>query len=62
MIDEKQYIKNKKRLEKAEKLLNEGNKWDNPRYIDWKREYSKILEENLEYESFHKIGWANKKS
>ena len=55
MIDAKQYIKNKERLKKAEASLDEGDKWNNPKYSHWKEEFSRILEENLEFESVHKI-------
>ena len=55
VITTDQYVLNKERLKKAEKEMDKGNKWDNPKYAKWKEEYSRILEENLEYESFHEI-------
>lgn len=60
MIDAVQYLANKKRLQKAEALLDEGDKWNStdPKHIKWREEYSRIMEDNLEFESFHKMDWA----
>jgi len=56
MITSEQYLINKKRIKKGEEYLDQGDKWLDIKFTHWVKEYNKILEENLEYENFYKIG------
>lgn len=61
MITYEQYRLNKQRLGKAEIILDEmenNGEWQSEKYKKYVETYSKILEDNLEFEYYNKIGWA----
>jgi len=59
MLNPSQYIASKKRLAKAEKLLDENDRWysSDPEHVKWREAYTRIQIEIFEFEDFYKIDW-----